>query len=197
MGQIPVPPHPPGRQESIRDLAFPYPYREGQKELGGGGSTRSIARGRNLYIQAATGIGKTLSVVYPALKAVGEGLGDKIFYLTAKTITRTVAEETFSILRERGPLFHLGDGDGQGEALHPGEGRTATRRPAPVAAGHFDRVNDAVYDIIHRERAITAEVILRYAEEYQVCPFEFCLDITDWCDGIICDYNYVFDPMCG
>ena len=180
------------RQESIRDLAFPYPYREGQKELAAA-VYRSIARGRNLYIQAATGIGKTLSVVYPALKAVGEGLGDKIFYLTAKTITRTVAEETFSILRERGLYFTSVTVTAK-EKLCILEKPDCNPAACPRAAGHFDRVNDAVYDIIHRERAITREVILRYAEEYQVCPFEFCLDITDWCDGIICDYNYVFDP---
>ena len=180
------------RQESIRDLAFPYPYREGQRELATA-VYRSIARGRNLYIQAATGIGKTLSVVYPALKAVGEGLGDKIFYLTAKTITRTVAEETFSILRERGLYFTSVTVTAK-EKLCILEKPDCNPAACPRAAGHFDRVNDAVYDIIHRERAITREVILRYAEEYQVCPFEFCLDITDWCDGIICDYNYVFDP---
>ena len=92
------------RDASIRDLPFPYPYREGQKELAVA-VYRSIARKRNLYIQAPTGIGKTLAVVYPALKAVGEGLGDKIFYLTAKTITRTVAEETFHLLRERGLYY--------------------------------------------------------------------------------------------
>ena len=64
----------------------------------------------------------------------------------------------------------------------------------PYAAGHFDRVNDAVYDMIHQEQEITREVILEYAERYRVCPFEFCLDLTNWSDGIICDYNYVFDP---
>ena len=180
------------RQESIRDLAFPYPYREGQRELAAS-VYRSIARGRNLYIQAATGIGKTLSVVYPALKAVGEGLGDKIFYLTAKTITRTVAEETFSILRERGLYFTSVTVTAK-EKLCILEKPDCNPAACPRAAGHFDRVNDAVYEIIHREREITREVILRYAGEYQVCPFEFCLDITNWCDGVICDYNYVFDP---
>lgn len=180
------------RQESIRDLAFPYPYREGQRELAAA-VYRSIARGRNLYIQAATGIGKTLSVVYPALKAVGEGLGDKIFYLTAKTITRTVAEETFSILRERGLYFTSVTVTAK-EKLCILEKPDCNPAACPRAAGHFDRVNDAVYEIIHREREITREVILRYAGEYQVCPFEFCLDITNWCDGVICDYNYVFDP---
>lgn len=180
------------RDESIRELPFPYEYREGQKELAVA-VYRSIARGKNLYIQAPTGIGKTLSVVYPALKAVGEGLGEKIFYLTAKTITRTVAEETFSILRERGLYFTSVTVTAK-EKLCVLEKPDCNPDACPRAKGHFDRVNDAVYEIIHREREITREVILRYAGEYQVCPFEFCLDITNWCDGVICDYNYVFDP---
>ncbi|HIZ79163.1 MAG TPA: ATP-dependent DNA helicase [Candidatus Lachnoclostridium stercorigallinarum] len=180
------------RDASIRDLPFPYPYREGQKELAVA-VYRSIARKRNLYIQAPTGIGKTLAVIYPALKAVGEGLGEKIFYLTAKTITRTVAEETFHLLGEKG-LYYTTVTVTAKEKLCVLEKPDCNPQACPRAAGHFDRVNDAVYDIIHQEREITRQVILEYAEKYQVCPFEFCLDITNWCDGIICDYNYVFDP---
>ena len=88
-------------QKSIRPLQFPFPYREGQRELAAG-VYRTVARKKRLFIQAPTGVGKTMSVVFPAVKAVGEGLGEKIFYLTAKTITRTVAEDAFGILRERG-----------------------------------------------------------------------------------------------
>lgn len=180
------------RDESIRCLPFPYEYRDGQKELAVS-VYRSLSRKRNLYIQAPTGTGKTLSVIYPAVKAVGEGLGDKIFYLTAKTITRTVAEESFSILREKGLYF-------TSVTITAKEKMCILEKPdcnpdaCPRAKGHFDRVNDAVYDIIHGEKQITREVILKYAEKHEICPFEFCLDITGWCDGIICDYNYVFDP---
>ena len=92
------------RTECLKELQFPYAYREGQKELAVS-VYRSIARGRNLYIQAPTGIGKTLSCVFPSLKAIGEGYGEKLFYLTAKTITRSVAEETFELLRERENLY--------------------------------------------------------------------------------------------
>lgn len=180
------------RTQSIRELQFPYAYREGQKELAVA-VYRSIARKRNLYIQAPTGIGKTLAVVFPALKAMGEGLGDKLFYLTAKTITRTVAEETFHLLRENGLYFTAVTVTAK-EKLCVLEKPDCNPLACPRAAGHFDRVNDAVYDLIHQEQEITREVILAYAEKYRVCPFEFCLDVTNWCDGIICDYNYVFDP---
>ncbi len=180
------------RQESLKELEFPYPYRKGQKELAIN-VYRSIARGRNLYIQAPTGIGKTLSVVYPALKAIGEGHGDKLFYLTAKNMTGRVAEEGLSILREQGLYFSSVTITAK-EKLCFLEVPECNPDACPYAKGHFDRVNDAVFDIIHEVSAITRERVTEYALRYQVCPFEFCLDISNWVDGVICDYNYVFDP---
>ena len=92
------------RDQSLKRLEFPYPYREGQKELAVS-VYRAAARGRDLFIQAPTGVGKTLSTVYPGLKAMGESHVEKLFYLTAKTITRKVAEETFALLEERGMVL--------------------------------------------------------------------------------------------
>ncbi|MFQ9209762.1 MAG: ATP-dependent DNA helicase, partial [Clostridium fessum] len=138
-------------------------------------------------------IGKTLSTVFPALKAIGEGHGQKLFYLTAKTITRTVAEEALAILRERGLYFRSVTITAK-EKLCILEKPVCNPEMCPRAKGHFDRVNDAVYEILHQEFGITRSVILEYAEKFQVCPFEFCLDISSFVDGIICDYNYVFDP---
>ena len=181
------------RTECLKELQFPYAYREGQKELAVS-VYRSIARGRNLYIQAPTGIGKTLSCVFPSLKAIGEGYGEKLFYLTAKTITRSVAEETFELLRERENLYFSTVTITAKEKLCVLEKPDCNPVACPRAKGHFDRVNDAVYEIIQEEQGITRETILAYAEKYQVCPFELCLDISSWVDGIICDYNYVFDP---
>lgn len=184
--------HEQRRDESLKRLEFPYDYRAGQKELAVS-VYRSIARGKNLFIQAPTGVGKTLSTVYPGLKAMGEGYGEKLFYLTAKTITRSVAEETFALLREH-DLYMKTVTITAKEKLCFLEKPECNPDACPYAKGHYDRVNDAVYEIIHREFGITRETILSYAVEYQVCPFEFCLDISNWVDGIICDYNYVFDP---
>lgn len=180
------------RDESLRDLEFPFPYREGQKKLAAS-VYRTIVRKRKLFIQAPTGIGKTLSTIYPALKAIGGGWGEKLFYLTAKTVTRGVAEEALSILREKGLYFRSVTITAK-EKLCFLEKPQCNPDACPYAKGHFDRVNDAVYHIIHREFLITREVILSYARSHQVCPFEFCLDISNFVDGIICDYNYVFDP---
>lgn len=180
------------RDASLKELAFPYEYRKGQRELAVS-VYRAVSRGKNLFIQAPTGIGKTLSTVYPSLKAIGEGLGEKLFYLTAKTVTRSVAEECFALLRSRGMYFSTVTITAK-EKLCPMEKTECNPDACPYAKGHYDRVNDAVFDMIHAEMGITRETILAYAEKYTVCPFEFCLDISNWVDGIICDYNYVFDP---
>lgn len=180
------------RQESIQKLEFPYTYRTGQKELAGG-VYRTISRKKNLFIQAPTGVGKTISTVFPAVKAVGEGLGDKIFYLTAKTITGGVAKEAFELLRSHGYQAKIIQITAK-EKLCKCEEMDCNPVHCPYAKGHYDRVNDAVFNLLQKEDVFTREVLLEQAEEYRVCPFELCLDTASWVDDIICDYNYVFDP---
>lgn len=180
------------KKASIRKLQFPYDYREGQRELAGY-VYQTIYHQKKLFLEAPTGVGKTLSTVFPSVKAIGQELGEKLFYLTAKTITRTVAEEAFGLLRQKGLAFKdvvitarekacINDCC-QCNPLH-----------CPYAKGHFDRVNECLYAIITRENRFGREVIERYAREYEVCPYELGLDISLFADGVICDYNYVFDP---
>ena len=180
------------RNQSINGLEFPFPYREGQRDLAVA-VYKTISRKKRLFIQAPTGIGKTLSTIFPAVQAMGAGKASKVFYLTAKTITRTVAEEAFRILRSRGLVFTAVTITAK-EKQCPMEKAECNPEACPYARGHFDRVNEAVFDILHLEQEMDRETVLRYAEKYRVCPFEFCLDISSWTDGIICDYNYVFDP---
>ena len=180
------------RNQSISGLEFPFPYREGQRDLAVA-VYKTISRKKRLFIQAPTGIGKTLSTIFPAVQAMGAGKASKVFYLTAKTITRTVAEEAFRILRSRGLVFTVVTITAK-EKLCPMEKTECNPEACPYAKGHFDRVNEAVFDILHLEQEMDRETVLRYAEKYRVFPFEFCLDISSWTDGIICDYNYVFDP---
>ncbi len=180
------------RQASIQDLQFPFPYREGQKDLAAG-VYRTIRRGKILFIQAPTGTGKTISTIFPGIRAVGEGLGEKIFYLTAKTITRTVAREAFDLMRQRGYRGSVLTITAK-EKLCLCSEMDCNPVHCPYAKGHYDRVNDAVFDLISREKDMTREVLLNQAERFCVCPFELCLDTSLWMDIIICDYNYVFDP---
>lgn len=180
------------RQTSIQTLEFPFPYREGQYKLVGD-VYRTIHRKKILFIQAPTGTGKTISALFPAIRAVGENLGDKIFYLTAKTITRTVAKDTCDLLKAkgyRGKVIVLT----AKEKMCPCEEMDCNPSNCLRAKGHYDRVNDAVYDLITTEEDFTRERMLAQAEKYQVCPFEMSLDASLYADIIICDYNYVFDP---
>lgn len=180
------------RTASIRKLVFPFSYREGQRELVAG-VYRTIYHKKNLFIQAPTGVGKTISTVFPAVKAVGEGLGNKIFYLTAKTITRTVAEETFFLLKKQGLSYKAVTLTAK-EKICPLEETVCNPDACPYAKGHFDRVNDAVYEMVTEQEDFSREALLRQSEKWQVCPFEFSLDVSLWVDAVICDYNYVFDP---
>lgn len=180
------------RQESIKELEFPFAYREGQKELAAY-VYRTIYHGRKLFIEAPTGVGKTLSTVFPAVKAVGEGLGEKIFYLTAKTITRTVAEDTFQLLRSKGLQFKTVVLTAK-EKICFMEETECNPDACPYAKGHYDRVNEAMFDLLTHEESFHREKIEEYARKHQVCPFEMCLDMSLFSDAVICDYNYVFDP---
>ncbi|MDD7403029.1 MAG: ATP-dependent DNA helicase [Butyribacter sp.] len=180
------------RDDSIRKLEFPFPYRKGQGSLVKG-VYQSIIRKKRLYIEAPTGVGKTISTVFPAVKSIGEGLTEKIFYLTAKTITRTVAQDTFQILEDCHTRLKAVTLTAK-EKICILEKPVCNPATCERAKGHFDRVNDAVFDVLTHETMITREVISAYAEKHMVCPFEMSLDIATWCDVIIGDYNYVFDP---
>lgn len=180
------------RQTSIKELDFPFEYRPGQKKLVLD-VYRTIMRQKLLFMQAPTGVGKTISTIFPAVKAVGEELADRIFYLTAKTITATVAKETFALLEKNGYRAKTIQITAK-EKLCLCDEMECNPVTCPYAKGHFDRVNDAVFDLLHRCEMIERDDILSQADRYTVCPFELCLDTASWCDNIICDYNYVFDP---
>lgn len=180
------------RNASIKGIEFPFPYRKGQRELAVS-VYRTILRKKKLFIQAPTGVGKTISTVFPAVKAVGEELGEKIFYLTAKTITRTVAEQAFETLREQNLKFKVITLTAK-EKICFCEETSCNSDDCPYAKGHFDRVNDAVYELLMQEDVMSREVLEAQARKHKVCPFEMALDVSTWVDGVICDYNYVFDP---
>lgn len=180
------------RNASMETLEFPFPYRKGQRQIVAG-VYHTLLNNRQLFVQAPTGIGKTMSSIFPAIRAMGEGYGEKLFYLTAKTITRTVAAEAFVLLRKKGLKYKTVTITAK-EKLCILEEPDCNPESCPYAKGHFDRINEAVYSMWTAEDDYTRERILDYAQRYRVCPFELCLDVATWADGIICDYNYVFDP---
>lgn len=180
------------RDASIREVEFPFTYREGQRELAAS-VYKTILRKKKLFIQAPTGVGKTMAVVFPAVKAVGEGLGDKIFYLTAKTITRTVAWQAFDVLKEQALRMKVLVLTAKDKICFCEE-TNCNPDGCIYAKGHYDRVNDAVYELLTTYDEMNREIIEEQAKKWRVCPYEMSLDVSNWIDVIICDYNYVFDP---
>lgn len=180
------------RNASIKKIEFPFPYREGQRDLTVS-VYRTILRKKKLFIQAPTGVGKTMATVFPAVKAMGEDLGEKIFYLTARTITRTVAWQAFDTLKEQALRMKVLVLTAK-EKICFCEEADCNPEKCPYAKGHYDRVNDAVYELLTSSDEMSREILEEHARKWQVCPFEMSLDVSTWVDAVICDYNYVFDP---
>ncbi|WP_265460188.1 ATP-dependent DNA helicase [Enterococcus sp. HY326] len=181
------------RNQSLKQLEFPFPdYRKGQRELAVA-VYKTILSERQLFVEAPTGIGKTISTLFPSLKAIGEGKAQRIFYLTAKTITRTVAEEGIAELKEKQAEVKSVTLTAKDKICFLTE-RNCTPEACPFAKGYYDRINDVLWDVLHKENQLTREVIETYAQKHTVCPFELSLDLSNFCDIVIGDYNYLFDP---
>lgn len=181
------------RDNSIREMAFPFPeYRRGQRHFAAA-VYKSIAEGVNLFAEAPTGIGKTMSTLFPALKALGEGKASGLFYLTAKTVNRLAAQEAISLLVAGGAHLHAITVTAKEKACFREEG-VCGKDFCPFAEGYYDRVNAALLDMLEHETLMTQEIIAGYARKHEVCPFEFSLDAAYACDAVICDYNYIYDP---
>ncbi|OJV62308.1 MAG: hypothetical protein BGO41_05785 [Clostridiales bacterium 38-18] len=184
------------RNNSLEGIAFPFErYRPGQRKLAVS-IYNKIKTGGILYAEAPTGIGKTMSTLFPSLKAMSQGLVDRIFYLSAKTITKVVAEEAVTRLYEESDqtlkLKSLTLTAKDKICLN--EEVTCYPEKCPYADGYFDRSLDALWDIVSNERSFDKDTVVRYAQKHKVCPYEFSLDVALFSDLIICDYNYAFDP---
>jgi len=181
------------RDASTAALAFPFAnYRPGQRELAVA-AYRVLANGGRLFLAAPTGIGKTISVLFPAVKALGEGKLERIFYLTARTVGRAIAEKALVDLRRAGMKLRAVTLTAK-EKVCVRDGKPCDPLTCPLALGYYDRVKSAIREALEREE-ITRSVLEVVAQKHQVCPFELSLDVSLWVDAIICDYNYVFDPQ--
>jgi len=181
------------RDGSIATLPFPHSrYRPGQRALAVA-VFRTLEKSGRLFAEAPTGIGKTISVLYPALKALGRGHVGRLFYLTAKTVGRTLAEKAIADLRASGlRLRSLTLTAREKICFKPDQ--PCDPRTCPFAHGYYDRIRDAVREAVAGE-TLTRPAVEAAARRHQVCPFELSLEVSLWVDAIIGDYNYVFDPQ--
>ena len=181
------------RRDSIRGLEFPYEYRKGQKELASD-VYKTIYHKKKLFLEAPTGTGKTLSVLYPAVKAVGEGLASYVFYLTAKNIGAKAASDTVQLMRDKGGLRLKTVNITGRDRVCLNSVPHCNPVECDFARGHFDRVNEVLYELLTSKDIFSRENIEEAALKGRVCPYALARDLTEFSDCIICDYNYVFDP---
>lgn len=179
---------------SAKSLVFPYKtLREGQDEMIRA-AFRAIKNRERIFIEAPTGIGKTISAIYPAFSALGKGLGKRIFYLTSKTTLRNAASNAVSLLRKNGLRNHVLILTAKEKCCLCKEAvKDCDSLVCPYSDGHFSRVNSALLSLLNNFEVFDEAIIKSCATEYKVCPYELSLDLALWCDFIICDYNYLFD----
>ena len=188
------------RVPSVAALRFPYPNpREGQTELAER-TFRAIRRGERLFAEAPTGIGKTMSTLYPAVKALGEGLCDRIFYLTAKASVRREAFSAAAKLYEAGSrlrtvmLYAKEQMCAHPEGCRSGATSRCNPDACPYARGYYDRVEGAIAELLATRHGFPKSILAEVAQKHRICPYELSLDLSERCEIIICDYNYAFAP---
>jgi len=180
-------------QQTGLTLSFPFGgYREGQREMAVA-VYAAIKNKKKLFAQAPTGIGKTMATLFSGVKALAEGLGEKIFYTTSKTVQRHLAEDALGYMKESGLLMRSVTLTAKDKICFK-ETRACNPLFCEYAKGHFDRVNDAILDCIRQQTIISRATVEEYARKHTVCPSEYALDLSLFCHVIICDYNHVYDP---
>ncbi len=184
------------RRPSATNVPFPYVViREGQEEMIRRGMA-TIRHGKRLFACAPTGIGKTISALYPAVRAFGKGYCDKIFYLTAKSVASQEAYRAAAKLVAAGANLRVVVLTAK-EQICPVRKRAGMRcdaRDCERMRGYSERSREALTELLARQNGFYASVISEVAARYTVCPYELSLDLSEVCDLIICDYNYLFDP---
>ena len=182
------------RDPTIQALTFPFGhYRPGQRELAVA-VYKTILSSQHLFAEAPTGTGKTISTLFPTIKAIGEGVIQRIFYLTAKQSTRMVAEEAITLMASQGLKLKSITLTAKEKIQFPEEADLAPEEN-PYMLGYYDRLKPALLDLLQHNDQLTRDVIETYARKHTLDPFEFQLDASLFCDVIIGDYNYLFDPQ--
>ena len=181
----------------LEALRFPFKEgaREGQRELIVE-AFRAIHSSKRLVAEAPTGTGKTMASLYPALKSIGQGHGDKIFYFTGKTTTALSALNAIDIMRDQIPSLrsiHISSKDKCCVTFAPNQRRKCEPKYCHVTRGYFDKINEALLELLTNYRTYTKDIIDEISAKYSVCSYELSLELSEWCELVVCDYNYLFD----
>jgi len=174
-------------------LEFPYPrFRSGQRDMSAQ-IYQAIRYAKPIMVQAATGIGKTLASLFPAVKAISKGFIARIVYLSARTTGQLVARDTVLLLRQQGLSVLDLTITAKGKVCFEPEAGCDPKL-CVYARNYFSKLNQAMLSAVQKYQSFERENIEELAREFEICPFEFSLNLAHWCDIIICDYNYLYDP---
>lgn len=187
--------HQSARNHSMESLSFPFPWRKGQKELSAS-VYKAIVDQNELFLMAPTGVGKTMSCLYPSVRSMGMDLTDRIFYVSAKNETLSAGMKAIRILMEKGLIFRAVRIHAK-EKICPRSEPECTPEACPMAQGHFDRINEALFDLLKEPSdsfIYEQDRITKQAEKWMVCPYQLQIEASSFCDAILGDYNYVFHP---
>ncbi|MCQ2773039.1 MAG: hypothetical protein MJ238_07210, partial [Bacilli bacterium] len=182
------------RNLSASKVEFPYKkFRPGQREMAK--YAYSIAKNGGIFFcEAPTGIGKTMSVLYPSIKAWSESDNDKIFYLTAKASGRLSCFDAMTKLYEHGLVARDSIITAKDKiCLNPGA--ACNPDECPFAKGYYSKLREAVKEALDNDARFSPEYVKDTARRFEMCPFELQLDLSLWADVVIIDYNYLFDPI--
>ena len=179
------------RETTIKDIKFPFEHeRPGQRDLMKA-TYKALEENEILYCIAPTGIGKTMATIFSALKTLKEN--DKLFYLTAKGSGKNAPLDAIKILKSKGLKIKAIDITAKKKICN---NKSAHCNPdeCPFAKDYFSKLNQATREIFDNYDIFSEDVILDITNKYKICGFEFSLYLSYYCDIIIADYNYAFDP---
>lgn len=183
------------RDAALRRLTFPYAEFRGEQRRLAKHIYRGFRDGVDWLVEAPTGAGKTMTSVFPALKAIGQGALDRLVYLTSRTTGQRAAQDALAHAAATvpgAPLVTVTVTAKERICFVPGTPCDPDR--CEFAAGYYQRMPAARRALLERGRAVREDVEA-VAAQHRVCPFELSLDAAAWADAVVCDYNYVFDPV--
>lgn len=183
------------RNASLEKLEFPFNViRDGQQKMIDE-VIDSYKDHKVTFIEASTGIGKTISTIYASLLGLKSNHLNKIFYATPKNSGFINSFNALSVIREKGYYINAVELVAK-EKICPNHcEKNCNPDDCPLSRKYYDKINDVLKDILVKETLIRSEMISNYASEYGICPFELSLDLSLYTDYVVCDYNYIFHPI--
>ena len=184
------------RDESLKNLSFPFPFiRNGQNELIES-TIECVLNHTSNFVEASTGIGKTISTLYGSLCLMKDKRIDKIFYSTPKNSGFLSAINALNIFKNKDVRLTSVEIIAKDKAcLNKKRIGKCNPDECKFTIGYYDKLKEVIKEIVLNNDIIDANLIKKYALKYTMCPFELSLDLSLLADVIISDYNYLFDPI--